>query len=468
MRLEKDALGERTISDECYYGINTVRACENFYLSGSPVHPMLITALATVKRCCAEANSELGLLDKKKAAAISQAAKEIIEGSLREQFPIDALQGGAGTSTNLNINEVLANRALEILGYGKGRYDVIHPINDVNRHQSTNDVYPTALKVAAIWLLQELSDRCANLQNVLQQKEQSFSDVIKIGRTELQDAVPIMLGQEFGAYAQAIARDRWRIYKVEERLRQVNLGGTAVGTGLNADRKYIFLVNEKLKEAAKIGIARAEDMVDATQNADVFVEVSGLIKVLAVNLSKIAQDLRLLSSGPRCGLGEINLPDLQAGSSIMPGKVNPVIPEAVNQVAFQVMSGDLAITLAAQAGQLELNAFLPLISHHLLGNLSLLIRTVTMFSERCISGITANREHCRELLEHSLAVASALVPIIGYDAASLIACQAKNQNKTIAEVARESDLISDELLIKLLNPVVMTHPMSHNNRERKN
>ncbi len=364
------------------------------------------------------------------------------------------------------MNEVLANRALEILGYEKGRYDVIHPLNDVNRHQSTNDVYPTALKVAAIWLLKELSDSCANLQAALQQKEQEFADVIKIGRTELQDAVPIMLGQEFGAYAQAIARDRWRIYKVEERLRQVNLGGTAVGTGLNADRKYIFLVNEKLREAAKIGIARAEDMVDATQNADVFVEVSGLIKALAVNLAKISQDLRLLSSGPRCGFGEINLPDLQAGSSIMPGKVNPIIPEAVNQVAFQVMSGDLAITLAAQAGQLELNAFLPLISHHLLGNLSLLIRTVTLFSEKCILGITANRDRCRELLERSLAVATVLVPIIGYDAASIIAHQANAQNRTIVEVAREGGLLSEEVLMLLLHPEAMTHPLSHTKGER--
>ena len=461
MRLERDILGEKSIPDDCYYGINTVRACENFALSGIMVHPMLITALATVKRCCAEANGELGLLDKNKAQAISQAAGEVISGAFRDQFPVDAFQGGAGTSTNLNINEVLANRALEILGYEKGRYDIIHPINDVNRHQSTNDVYPTALRVAAIWLLKELSDSCANLQASLQEKEQAFANVIKIGRTELQDAVPIMLGQEFGAYAQAIARDRWRIYKVEERLRQVNLGGTAVGTGINADKKYVFLVNDKLKETAHIGIARAEDLIDATQNADVFVEVSGLIKALAVNLAKIAQDLRLLSSGPRCGFGEINLPDLQAGSSIMPGKVNPVIPEAVNQVAFQVMSGDLAITLAAQAGQLELNAFLPLIAHHLLGNLALLIKTVTMFSEKCISGITANQERCRELLDDSLAVATALVPMIGYDAASIIAHQAKEQNKTVAEVARASGLLSEESLARLLNPAVMTHPLSH-------
>lgn len=459
MRLEKDILGEKFISNDCYYGIHTARARENFDLSRIAVHPTLIRALATVKYCCAETNGELGLLDKQKAQAISQAAQEVIAGSWQDQFPIDALQGGAGTSTNLNMNEVLANRALEILGYDKGRYDVIHPINDVNRHQSTNDVYPTALKVAAIWLLRELSEKCAELQEKLQQKEQEFADVIKIGRTELQDAVPIMLGQEFGAYAQAIARDRWRIYKVEERLRQVNLGGTAVGTGINADLKYIYLVNEKLKEATKIGIARAEDLVDATQNADVFVEISGLVKALAVNLSKIAHDLRLLSSGPRCGLGEINLPEIQVGSSIMPGKVNPTIPEAVNQVAFQVMSGDLAITLAAQSGQLELNPFLPLIAHHLLGNLSLLIRTVTMFSEKCIKGISANRQHCQELLHHSLAVATALVPTIGYDAASRIAHQAKEQQQTVEKIAIESGRISKEELLELLKPAVMTRPL---------
>ncbi len=467
MRREQDILGERLIADECYYGIHTVRACENFALSGMVVHPVLIKALATVKRCCAEANGELGLLDRQKAQAICQAAQEISEGKWLDQFPIDALQGGAGTSTNLNMNEVLANRSLEILGYTKGRYDIIHPVNDVNKHQSTNDVYPTALKVAAIWLLQELSENCAALQESLQDKEQIFAQVIKIGRTELQDAVPITLGQEFGAYAQAIARDRWRIYKVEERLRQVNLGGTAVGTGLNADRRYIYLVNEKLALAAKFGIARAEDMIDATQNADVFVEVSGLIKTLAVNLAKIAHDLRLLSSGPRCGFGEISLPELQAGSSIMAGKINPVIPEAVNQVAFQVIAGDLAITLAAQSGQLELNAFLPLIAHHLLGNLSLLKRAVTLFAEKCISGITAHADHCQVQLHNSLAVATALVPKIGYDAASQIVHQARTQNESVIEVISDSGLVTAEELAELLQPEVMTRPLTHNNRKRK-
>lgn len=467
MRQEQDVLGKKCIADDCYYGIHTARAHENFDLIRVAVHPDLIKALALIKYCCSQTNSELNLLDNKKAQAICQAAQEIIDGQWREQFPLDALQGGAGTSTNMNMNEVLANRALEILGYDKGCYAVIHPINDVNKHQSTNDVYPTALKVAAIWLLKDLSEACASLQEALQEKEADFAQIIKIGRTELQDAVPIMLGQEFGAYAQAIARDRWRIYKVEERLRQVNLGGTAIGTGLNAERKYIYLVNEKLALAAKIGLARAEDMVDATQNADVFVEVSGLIKTLAVNLGKIAHDLRLMSSGPHCGLGEINLPELQAGSSIMPGKVNPIIPESVNQVAFQVIAGDLAISLAAQSGQLELNAFLPLIAHHLLGNLSLLKRAVTSFTEKCIKGITANAQACHEQLEQSLAVATALVPAIGYDAASAIAHQALAEHKSVMQIAQQSGLLSIKELAEILQPERMTRPMSHANRKRK-
>ncbi|MBU2703138.1 aspartate ammonia-lyase [Sporomusaceae bacterium BoRhaA] len=467
MRQEQDVLGKKSIADDCYYGIHTARAHENFDLSRVPVHPDLIKALAMIKYCCAQANSELNLLDSKKAQAICQAAQEVIQGQWRDQFSLDALQGGAGTSTNMNMNEVLANRALEILGYDRGCYDVIHPINDVNKHQSTNDVYPTALKVAAIWLLKDLSEACAFLQEALQKKEAEFAQIIKIGRTELQDAVPIMLGQEFGAYAQAIARDRWRIYKVEERLRQVNLGGTAIGTGLNAERKYIYLVNEKLALAAKIGLARAEDMIDATQNADVFVEVSGLIKTLAVNLGKIAHDLRLMSSGPRCGLGEINLPELQAGSSIMPGKVNPVLPEAVNQVAFQVISSDVAISLAAQSGQLELNAFLPLIAHHLLGNISLLKRTVTLFTEKCIQGITANAQACHDQLQQSLAVATALVPAIGYDAASAIAHQAFAEHKSVLQIAQQSGYLSPSELAEILQPERMTRPMSHANRKRK-
>ncbi|HWQ61770.1 MAG TPA: lyase family protein, partial [Negativicutes bacterium] len=328
MRRDKDLLGERDLPDEAYYGVHTLRAAENFPLSGYRVHPRLIAALALIKKAAAEVNAEQGSLDADMAKAIGRAADEVMEGKWRDQFVVDALQGGAGTSTNMNVNEVLAGRANELLAGAKS--GPVHPLDHVNLHQSTNDVYPTALRIAAVWLLQPLSEACAALQESLQAKETEFAGVIKVGRTQLQDALPIMLGQEFGAWAQAIARDRWRLYKVEERLRQTNLGGTAVGTGLNAPPKYINAVNERVRRYANIGLARAENMVDVTQNADVFVEVSGLVKALAVNLSKIAHDVRLLSSGPRAGLGEIVLPERQAGSSIMPGKVNPVIAEAVN------------------------------------------------------------------------------------------------------------------------------------------
>ncbi|MCE5285270.1 MAG: aspartate ammonia-lyase [Pelosinus sp.] len=458
MRIEKDLLGEKTLPDNAYYGIHTLRASENFPLSGYKVHTKLIAALALIKKAGAEVNAELGFLDPKAAQAISQAADEVYAGQFSDQFIVDALQGGAGTSTNMNINEVIANRANELLNEKVGEYKLIHPLNHVNMGQSTNDVYPTALKIAAIWLLKPLSEACAALQERFQEKESEFAGIIKIGRTQLQDAVPVLLGQEFSAYAQAIARDRWRLYKVEERLRQVNLGGTAIGTGLNADKRYIYNVNERVRQYAKIGLARAENMIDATQNADVFVEVSGLIKTLAVNLGKIANDFRLLSSGPTAGFAEINLPQKQAGSSIMPGKVNPVIPEAVNQVAFHVMASDMAVMLAAQAGQLELNAFLPLIAHHLLGSIELLTNCVSMFAEKCVQGITANKQRCLEYVDNSLAIVTALVPYIGYDAAAEMAKEAQTSRKSIRQVVIEKGYFSETELNVILNPRIMTRP----------
>jgi aspartate ammonia-lyase len=458
VRKEVDLLGEREIPHDVYYGIHTLRASENFPLTPYRVHSTLIRAIALVKKAAAEVNYELGHLPKLTADAIVQAADEIMRGQWQEQFITDALQGGAGTSTNMNVNEVIANRALEILGQERGDYKIIHPLNHVNMQQSTNDVYPTALRIAAVWLLKVLSEECAALQEVLQAKEAQFAQVIKVGRTEMQDAVPIMLGQEFSAYAQAIARDRWRLYKVEERLRQVNLGGTAIGTGINAEQKYIYMVNEKVRGYAGFGLARAENMIDATQNVDVFVEVSGLLKALAVNLSKIAHDLRLLSSGPRAGFGEIMLPERQAGSSIMPGKVNPIIPEAVNQAAFHVMAGDMAITLAAQSGQLELNAFMPLIAHHLLGNLELLTNSVRIFRQFCIVDIEAREEHCRQVLEKSLVTITALVPHIGYDQASQIAHIASESNLSIREIASQQSGLTMEEIDKILNPQTMTSP----------
>lgn len=458
MRREKDLLGEKQIPEEVYYGIHTMRALENFPLSGCKVHDKLIEAITLIKKAAAEVNGELQFLPGDVSRAIVQAAEEVMAGTWQKEFVVDALQGGAGTSTNMNVNEVLANRANEILGGEKGRYNFVHPLNHVNMGQSTNDVYPTALRMAAIWLLKPLSEACAALQQALQNKEAEFAGVIKVGRTQMQDAVPVMLGQEFSAYAQAIARDRWRLYKVEERLRQVNLGGTAIGTGLNADRKYIFMVNERVRQYAKIGLARAENMIDATQNADVFVEVSGLLKALAVNLGKIANDLRLMSSGPKTGLGEICLPEMQAGSSIMPGKVNPIIPEAVNQTSFHVMAADLAITLAAQAGQLELNAFLPLVAHHLLGSIALLTNCVKVFKEKCVDGITANQEHCLQLLENSLSTVTALAPHVGYDEVTMVAKESQTSGKTVKQVVLEKGLLDEGQLEKILNPHGMTRP----------
>lgn len=458
-RVEKDLIGERNVPAGAYYGIHTVRAIENFSMSGFPVDRTLIKAIALVKKAAAVTNCELGYLEPAISNAIIEAAEEVMDGRWNEQFIVDALQGGAGTSTNMNVNEVLANRAIELLGGNRGEYGLVHPLNHVNLHQSTNDVYPTALRIAAIWLLQPLSEACAALQQQLQEKEAQFAGVVKVGRTQLQDAVPILLGQEFSAYAQAISRDRWRLYKVEERLRQTNLGGTAVGTGLNADRKYIYMINERVRGLAKIGLARAENMVDITQNADVFVEVSGLIKALAVNLNKIANDLRLLSSGPIAGLGEICLPERQAGSSLMPGKVNPVIPEAVNQIAYHVIAGDAAITMAAQGGQLELNAFLPLIAHHLLGNIQMLNRCVTAFGELCIRGIEANEERCKELMERSLATAAALVPYVGYDQATRAARYAHHKGMAIELAAVELGLVTSEECKVIFDIQRMTQPL---------
>ena len=467
MRIEKDLLGEKEVPEGAYYGIHTVRAVENFPISGLKIHPELIKALAMVKKAAVITNMELGYLDKDRGQAIKQAAEEVARGQFLDQFIVDAIQGGAGTSTNMNMNEVLANRALEILGREKGDYDYIHPNNHVNMCQSTNDVYPTAIRVAAVNMLLPLNYGFANLQEALQIKEEEFAGVIKMGRTQLQDAVPITLGQEFSAYAQAISRDRWRLYKVEERLRQVNLGGTAVGTGLNAERKYIFMVNEKLREVTGLGLARAENMIDVTQNMDVFVEVSGLLKSASVNLCKIANDLRLLSSGPRAGLGEINLPERQAGSSIMPGKVNPVIPEAINQISFQIMSNDLAITLGASAGQLELNVMAPLIAHNLLQSLEILNNGVEIFRKKCILGITANKEKCQEYLEKSYGLVTALVPYIGYETASEIAKKAIHEDRNIREFALETGLFTPEELEIILQPQEATHPGISGGKELK-
>ncbi|MDR0868525.1 MAG: aspartate ammonia-lyase [Planctomycetota bacterium] len=393
----------------------TALAIENFALDYHPVKWQLVRAVIVVKKAAALTYADLAreardAAREKKHRAVAAAADQLLaDATAAKFFPVDALQGGAGTSTNMNVNEALAYFAAEILG------EKVHPLDDVNRGQSTNDVYPTALRVAAILELRQLSDECAALQETLQRRENEFAGIKKLGRTELMDAVPITLGDEFGAYAQAVARDRWRLYKIEERLRQVNFGGTAVGGGDNAERQYRFRGLEKLRELTGIGLAAAEYPLDLTQNNDVFVEVSGLLKALSVNLLKIANDLRLMNSGPRGGLGEIKLAAMQMGSTLMPGKVNPVIAEMTMQAAMKVIANDAAITAAAAHGEFELNAFLPLIADALLESLALLRRAVPLFRDRCVALLAADRDRCREWLENSFAFAAAFVPLLGYD-----------------------------------------------------
>jgi aspartate ammonia-lyase len=455
-RIESDSLGEVELAADALYGAHSARARDNFPLSGQTPAPELVRALAQVKIACARTNRELGFLTAEQADAIESAARELMDGRLADAIVVDALQGGAGTSLNMNVNEVIANRAEELLGGRRGEYRLVHPIDHVNLHQSTNDSYPTALKVAAIGLLRELHKAISGLQAAFQAKEQAFAHVVKVGRTQLQDACPTTLGASFSAWAEALARDRWRVSKCEERLRVVNLGGTAIGTGITAPRDYIFTVTERLREETRQGLARAENLVDATQNVDVFVEVSGILKAHAVNLLKISSDLRLLASGPRAGLGELHLPERQVGSSIMPGKVNPVICEAIAQVAMQTIANDTAITLAAQAGQLELNAFLPLIAHALLGSLTLLARGNDMFRSRCVEGIVADEARCREQVVRSLATVTALVPLLGYQTAAALAKEALATDSTIAAVALKNGLLTQEALDQALSASAMT------------
>ena len=415
-----------------YYGEETRRAAENFRLNHKKTDLRLIYAIATVKKAAALTYLELGVKPEI-YRCIAGVCDRIAAGEFDGSFVTEALQGGAGTSTHMNVNEVIAAAASEAAGVP------VHPINDVNRGQSTNDVYPTALRIAAIRLLRSLSGACARLQEALQKRENEFDGIKKLGRTELMDAVPVTLGSEFGAYAQAIARDRWRLYKVEERLRQVNIGGTAVGRYDNAGRNYRFRVIEKLRELTGIGLAAAEYPMDVTQNNDVLVEVSGLLKALAVNLMKIAGDLRLMNSGPKGGLGEIRLPELQKGSSIMPGKVNPVIPEMVMQCAMRVIANDAAVTVASAHGEFELNAFLPLIADSLLESLSLLERAVSLFREKCIAVLRPDEEQCKKLLERSFAFATSYVPLLGYDA---VAAAVKNSADP-REAARKLDAMAN-------------------------
>lgn len=457
-RVEKDLLGEKEVEASSYFGINTERALENFNLQNKTINLNLVKEIALIKKAAALVNKDLGELKIEKADAIIKASEEVIGGKFDNQFKLSAFQGGAGTSTNMNVNEVIANRAIEILGGEKGNYSLVHPLNDVNMSQSTNDVYPTALRIAAIRRIRKLSSCLSDLQEELQVKENDFSDILKLGRTQLMDALPMMVGQGFGAYAKAIARDRWRIYKVEERLREINIGGTAIGTGLNATNKFIYKITDVLQDLTGLGIARSDYPMDVTQNCDVFVEVSGLLKSLACNLLKISNDLRLLNSGPFGGIGEIILPRVQAGSTIMPGKVNPVIAEMVAQVSMRVISNDTAITIASSSGQLELNAFTPLIAECLLESLELLERTVTLFRKKCINGIKVNEENCKKNLENSTALVTALVHYIGYDKASELAKKALKNHKTIREILYEEKILPKEKIDEIINPYQLTKP----------
>jgi aspartate ammonia-lyase len=464
-RRERDALGERDLPAGALHGIHTARALDNFQLLGRPVHPGLARAMGAVKLAAARTNRSLGYLDAPAADAIEAACRELMDGRLAGEIVVDALQGGAGTSANMNVNEVLANRALQILGAAPGDYAIVSPLGQINLHQSTNDVFPTALRVAALWELRRLEPAVVALQEAFQEKERAFAHVVKVGRTEMQDAVLTTLGREMSAYAEALNRDRWRLGKCEERLRVVNLGGTAIGTGLAAPRAYIFRVVDELRDVTGLGLARAENLVDATQNTDVFVEVSGLLKALASTLVKIAGDLRLLSSGPEGGLGEIRLPPLQAGSSIMPGKVNPVIPEAVTQASLLVFGHDQALTIAASMGSLELNALLPLIAHCLLEMFGLLSRSCDSLRKDCVAGLEADEARCRRQVENATASATALVPRLGYERAGQLVADARRDGRGLKDAAVASgwltagefdELTSAEAVCRLGFPAART------------
>jgi aspartate ammonia-lyase len=448
-RIEHDFLGSLEIPTDAYWGIHTQRAIDNFHISGIKVNTGLIMSLSQIKKACCLANLEIGYLNPEKGKAMITACDEISAGKLADQFPIDALQGGAGTSTNMNINEVIANRAIEILGGNKGDYTIVHPLEDVNLHQSTNDVYPTAIKAAAIFLLRDLSKAIANLQGSFQEKEKEFAAIVKLGRTELQEAVPISLGAEFSAFAEAFSRDRWRTFKCEERLRVVNLGGTAVGTGLAASRDYIFLVIEKLREVTGLGLSRGENIMGETANADAFVEVSGIFKAHAVNLIKIANDLRLMNF-----LGEIKLPQLQAGSSIMPGKVNPVLAEAAIQVGMKVIANDAIITDAAARGTLQINEFLPLLAHALLESLDLLININGLLTEH-VRGIETNKEKCEEYFDASPMIITALLPVTGYEKATQFITEFSSRGEKNMRRFLEEKL-GKALIDKVLSPYQLT------------
>jgi aspartate ammonia-lyase len=462
-RTETDFMGARGIPATAYWGIQTLRAVENFPITGTAIsaYPMLVKALAQVKHAALLANFDLGLIDQVKKDAIARACQDIEQGGLLEQFVVDVIQGGAGTSTNMNANEVIANRALEHLGLDKGEYSTIHPNGDVNLGQSTNDVYPTAIKIATIQGALVLLAAMAHLRRALARKAVEFDDVVKVGRTQLQDAVPMTLGQEFSTYAVMVDEDERRIREALVHLHEINLGATAIGTGINTHPRYAAAACTHLQRITGLPLVTAGNLVEATQDCGAFVLFSGTLKRVAVKLSKICNDLRLLSSGPRAGFAEINLPPRQAGSSIMPGKVNPVIPEVVNQVAFEVIGNDLTITMAAEAGQLQLNAFEPIIARSLFASLTHLTAACTTLADHCIHGITANKEYLRSQVEASIGVVTILNPLIGYDAATSIARQALSTGRSVTSLVLERGLLTADELDEILRPEHLANPHAH-------
>lgn len=460
-RTEKDLLGLREVPNHVYFGIQTLRALENFNLSPNKIeqYPNLIKSLAMVKLACANANHQLGKLSPVKLDAITHASQQLINGHYHEQFPIDMLQGGAGTSTNMNANEVIANLGLEFLNHNKGEYQYLHPNNDVNMSQSTNDVYPTAIRLGLLFSLDDLYQPFRDLIASLRFKGQEFSHILKMGRTQLQDAVPMTLGQEFNAFAATLEKDLDKISTIApDTLNYMNLGGTAIGTGINTEYRYTELAIKALSEISQKNIKSAPDLIEATSDMGDFVLLSGLLKRTATKLSKIANDLRLLSSGPRTGLNEINLEACQPGSSIMPGKVNPVIPEALNITCFQVIANDLAITLAAEAGQLQLNAMEPLIAFKLFESIELLSRAMVMFRTKCVETITANAEHCKAQVENSIGIVTALNPYLGYETTTRIAKTANESGLSVLSLIREEKLLSDDVLAEILSVNNMVMP----------
>lgn len=455
-RLEADSIGEKEIPEDAYYGVQSLRGAENFPITGVMMHKELIKALAQLKKASAMTNRDSGRLEDDKAAAIITACDEIIDGKLHKEFIVDAIQGGAGTSANMNANEVIANRAIELLDGKKGDYSLVHPNDHVNMAQSTNDVYPSAGKIATAAMLQTLIDEERRLLKALLDKAEEFDDVLKMGRTQLQDAVPMRLGQEFHAYASAVRRDIERLKNARLSLHTLNMGATAIGTAIDGDPYYLTYICYNVSRVCGENYSQCDDLFDGTSNLDIYVQVSSALKAAAVDLSKICNDLRLMSSGPKTGLAEINLPAKQNGSSIMPGKVNPVIPEVVSQVAFRIIGSDMTITMAAEAGQLELNAFEPVIFYSLFEGIQALTRAIGTLIDNCISGITANRDRCAELLNRSVGIATALKPYIGYKESARIAKESLATGVPIKEIVLRDGLMDEAQLSKVLEPENMT------------